>query len=293
MKAKVITIIAVLLCFVMMTTNFLLIRTQHVSAIPEEELPDFELVDWELKTIRPGLVKLTMTITNVGESATTGIVTISWERAMYDLLLENGHGVLRESDVGLDLNGDNDRVDQFEVKWVEDTRDAYVDGVLVHAIRETDKTSYYIDGERKLFKLGTKEHCLYYADSTLASFGLVARYVEHSSPNIELVFVHSFTPFRKGSYIRAYSFRLNELSARAKFQATMYSYELWEPRCAWWLYRAYIIPTGEIESEKVISFSCTISGKSGDAYSLYCIVNWSPDGNIRYRWIPLITDFTL
>lgn len=136
MKAKVITIIAVLLCFVMMTTNFLLIRTQHVSAIPEEELPDFELVDWELKTIRPGLVKLTMTITNVGESATTGIVTISWERAMYDLLLENGHGVLRESDVGLDLNGDNDRVDQFEVEWVEDTRDAYVDGVLVHAIRD-------------------------------------------------------------------------------------------------------------------------------------------------------------
>ncbi|MCD6513822.1 MAG: hypothetical protein J7L07_02755 [Candidatus Odinarchaeota archaeon] len=267
--------------------------------VSEEQIPKFRLVDYQVEYIDSGIIKVTFKIENYGFKATEDNLTITWEQTSYELKLNDGYGFLKESNVGIDLNGDGDRVDIWEVEWVEDTLDVKVNGSYVHALLEPQEpsdaeshciVSYYVNNESKMFKLGSKEHFLYHAGPDHASFGLNAYAIKHPSPNIELVIGQRFTPFRMLPTILAFGFKINGQSVTPQFQTSAFIFD----SEGWMFALAYVIPIGAIDGGETIEFSFTIAGKTGEAYSLAgLLVNWSPGENIRHEWILFSAEFTL
>jgi len=266
-------------------------------------LPEFILIDSSLSSNDPGIYQFTATIQNIGDPATAGIVPISWENIIYDLTLDNGIGTLVESDIDLDLNGDGDILDSFDVSWFHnDTRnwDAIInDGVHdIHAYslwegppenRQMLRT-YYINEEPKLIKLGSETHTLIFADKDSACFGLVnADIRRHPSPNFELIFEH------KGSYsrINATNFEINQVSVEVNqthesVYHPYFSEDLWTDK-------VYIVPNyaSEISTGEKVTFSCAFIAHETIISDIYLIMTWSPDGNIRYIYQPFGEEVSL
>lgn len=259
-------------------------------------LPEFILLDSSLSSSKPGVYQFIATIQNIGGSATVGIVPISWEKIIYDITLDNGIGTLVESNVDLDLNGDGDTLDTFDVSWFHnDTRnwDAIInDGVQdIHAYSlwegppENRKMlrTYYINGEPKLIKLGSETHTLIFADKDSACFGLGDAAIRcHPSPNFELIFEH------EGSYskISATDFEINELSVEVNqtHEGVYHPYFSEDP----WIDKVYMVPNyaSEITLGEKVTFSCTFIAHESIISDIFLIMNWSPDGNIRYIYQP-------
>jgi hypothetical protein len=258
--------------------------------------PHFVSVDSSFTQVIPGSKQFMVTVKNIGAPATTGTVPIAWEKATYDVELTDGVGILIESAVGFDLNGDDDIMDSFEVTWFHnDTRnwDAIVnDGVQdLHTYslwegppeNRRENRSYYLDGKPKLFQLGTETHFLVFADETVACFGLGEGIIlQHPSPNFELVFEHRGT----FSSIVASNMELNGSAIEINYTREVLWYPYWED--VTWVDKFYIVPNQaiEINTGEIMTFSCTLTSDEDITSHLFLLVNWSPDENIRYHYIP-------
>jgi hypothetical protein len=170
------------------------------------------------------------------------------------------------------------------VTWLDSpTRpcDANVDGKYVYAILDQPQSpwynlTYYIDGDKskpKLFQLGTKTHCLYYANAETAEFGLDGNIWEHPSPNFLLV---SF------SNISAENFKINGNPVEVNYTQTSESWYPYQKAN----YRIYNLPNQavEIDTEEEITFSCNLIAPEKVTTELLVVISWSQDENIKYRW---------
>ncbi|MHA2202988.1 MAG: Loki-CTERM sorting domain-containing protein [Candidatus Hodarchaeales archaeon] len=251
----------------------------------------FDLVDYSLEnSSQQGIYNFNVTVQNSGDTATAGVMPISWEKVLYTLSLSNGIGTLEESVVDLDINGDGDKTDDFEVTWFHnDSRqwDAVInDGVNeIHAYSLDEGPSdspgihrtYYINGKPKLFNLGGETHTLYGADNDEALFGLGnAIILKHPSPHFELLF---------DSKITAPDFKIDGKTAIVNHTYTGVDWST-ETKME---FTAYII-TGqsyEVGAGKEVTFSCSLIANENVTSVIYFIVNWSPDGNTRHAWVPV------
>ncbi|MFX0204781.1 MAG: hypothetical protein ACFFDT_02260 [Candidatus Hodarchaeota archaeon] len=243
--------------------------------------PHFIPVDTTMTQVESGVKQLTTTVKNIGAPATTGLVPVFWETDYYILALNGGAGELDEGDIGLDLDGDGDTVDTFTVTWLDiPTRpcDATVDGKHVYAILDQPQSPWYnltynIGGQSKLFQLGSKTHCLYYADANVAEFGLSGTLRSHPSPSIKL------TCF---SNVSAEGFKINGNPVDEDYSD---SFVLWYPDQNV-NYISYFIPNQAfvIGSEEEIIFSCNLGAPETTTTEVVITINWSPDTNIRYWW---------
>jgi parallel beta-helix repeat protein len=258
-------------------------QSYSVNALSNE--PDFyELIDYTLTPLVTGY-QFDATIKNNGDPATTGLVPISWESFGYTLELTNGVGTLFESALPLDLNGDGDQLDSFEVIWApNDTRpcDAIVDGMYVYAIADHSENrrynrSYYLDGKSKLFQIGNETHVLYDADMDSAYFGFGDAEIKlHPSPNLEFVWYADIT---------ASDFKINGISVQANH--TWKGLEKF-PNEEIYNYTVYVIPNqaSEIVTGEELTFSCNLIPQEAISPSVAVLMNWSPDSITRYTWIP-------
>jgi len=252
--------------------------------------PHFIPVDTTLTQVESGVKELTTTVKNIGASATTGLIPVFWEPDYYPLALNEGDGVLDESDIGLDLNGDGNTADTFTVTWLDSpTRpcDANVDGKDVSAILDQPQSPWYnltynFGGQSKLFQLGSKTHCLYFADANVAEFGLCGTLREHPSPSFKLV---SF------ANVIAEDFKINGNPVDEDYS---------EPFVLWYPdqevnYTTYVIPNQafNIGTEEEITLSCNLGVSETTTTEVVVSINWSPDGNIRYTWRTFAEETTI
>ncbi len=263
----------------------------HPNKLQSNNLPDFsDLADSPSFTeIGNGVTQLNVTFKNTGGPATSGEVPIFWETAYYELELDNGDGALEENEVDFDLNGDGDKTDSFQVTWTHNVSrpwDAMVDSTYVYALCDHIDTSifnrtYYIDGKPKTFTLGSVSHFLYIADSDSAQFGLGAQAPrKHPSPNFELVlYSHE---------VQVDNFEINGESVKEDFTKKVVEKGLDYEKNA----TLHVVPDQafEIGSNEEVSFSCTISVQENVTCLVAIVINWSPDGNIRYRWVPVYNE---
>ncbi|MFX1249959.1 MAG: right-handed parallel beta-helix repeat-containing protein, partial [Promethearchaeota archaeon] len=246
----------------------------------------FNLIKSEtlLTPVQEGIYDFTVTIQNISTPVSANSVPISWENVYYELPLDNGYGILDENVVDLDLNGDNDKIDLFDVTWFHnETRswDAIInDGFQdIHAYSIYEGLpedpgryrTYYIDGESKLFQLGTKMHSLYMVNKDLAVFGLEDVIIlNHPSPNFLFVV---YSPI-----IDVTDFYINNALIEVN-----YTHTLAAPQFGLDL-TFYIISAQTIGSAEVITFSCTILTRETMISNVAFRMNWSPDGNTRSQW---------
>ncbi|MFX0206060.1 MAG: hypothetical protein ACFFDT_08730 [Candidatus Hodarchaeota archaeon] len=279
MKRAILVFLGLLLLFL----NVRSVNT-YLAGIDSINQVEFSLIGSSLTQINQGVYQFTATVQNTGDPATTGVVPISWEEYGYTLVLTNGVGTLDESVADYDINGDDDKDDTFTVEWNDTIRpwDAEIDGVYIYALADHSENrgfnrTYSIDGKSKLFQLGNKMHTLYYADNDTVSFGFGdAVILNHPSPNFELV-VYSDVSFIditiNGEAVEVnYTRRGIDVFA----DGTEHTYSI----C--------VVPNqaSTIGTDDVIEFSCTIIARETKTCEVALLTNWSPDGNIRYRWVP-------
>ncbi|MFX0172306.1 MAG: hypothetical protein ACFE9L_10325 [Candidatus Hodarchaeota archaeon] len=252
--------------------------------------PHFIPVDTTMTQVESGVKQLTTIVKNIGAPATTGQVPVFWETDYYPLELNGGNGVLDESDIGLDLDGDGSTANTFTVTWLDNPIrpcDANVDGKDVYAILDQPQSPWYnltynISGQSKQFQLGSKTHCLYYADANIAEFGLCGTLRSHPSPSIKL------TCF---SNVSAEGFNINGNPMDEDHS---------EPFVLWYPdqnvnYTSYFIPDQAlvIGTEEEIKFSCNLVVPKTTTTEVVITINWSPDGNIRYWWRTVVQETTI
>jgi hypothetical protein len=236
--------------------------------------------------------QLNATFQNNGSTpATTGTLPISWENRCFQIALSGGVGSLNESVAGLDLNGDDDKIDSFPVTWFHnETRpfDAIVDGVHAYALSEGPledpwfflNRTYYIDGKPKLFQLGTKTHTLYDASATWAYFGLDAFILHHPSPNFQLTV--QFYEVNVAQNLHATDFKINGESV--EINHTIITREhLSNIELPPFEYKIYIIPNKAkiFDSGEYKTFSSILRVNKTITADVGILINWSPDGNRR------------
>ncbi|MFX0151449.1 MAG: hypothetical protein ACFFAJ_11755, partial [Candidatus Hodarchaeota archaeon] len=290
-----------LIAFLLLTI-FLFLSAGRVNASLTEDKPDFVKVgDHSLEIGEKNEVNFNITVKNNGEPATTGFVPIMWETKYYEIRLYDGKGILEESEVDYDLNGDNDKSDTFDVTWFySDGRlwDAKIndngDEVHAYSICEgppDDPWSirrYYFNGQPKFFKLGTETHFLYIATDegyypafpSFAAFGLCKGIlVKHPSPNFEL--------FIDSDKVKVSDFYINGKAVDVNYTVTVTSQELYYNDYVPYPQTVYVInnpdPTFEIDSGEEVSFSCIFKAQENTTCRVFLLMNWSPDGNLRYR----------
>ncbi|MFX0174220.1 MAG: hypothetical protein ACFE9L_20255, partial [Candidatus Hodarchaeota archaeon] len=238
-------------------------------------------------------VNFTITVKNNGEPATTGFVPIMWETKFYEIQLSIGEGILEESEVDYDLNADNDKTDTFDVtRFQNDDRlwDAKIinngDEIHAYSICEgppDDPWSirrYYFNGQPKFFKLGTETHFLYVATDSIATFGLGKGFIEkHPSPNFEL--------FVDSDKIDVNDFHINGKTVDVNLTHTAVTQELYYNDYVPYPQTVYVTnnpdQTFEIESGEEVTLSCIFKAQENTTCRVVLIMNWSPDGNLRYR----------
>ncbi|MFX1249975.1 MAG: hypothetical protein ACFFBQ_21500 [Promethearchaeota archaeon] len=267
---------------------------------------DFSSTGYSLTETRQGVYEFSATVQHNGsDPATTGLVPIPWERVSYELALSNGVGLLNESIVDLDLNGDTDKVDSFNVTWFHNaTRqwDATInDGskeIHAYAITESPPTgsakfpmirNYSINGKSKLFSLDSEIHFLYRADNDWATFGLGETFIfDHPCPNFELILF--------SSKVTAIDFQINNKPVDVNFSTTVvqnlpYHNLVNNPTDA----PIYVVPTEtfDISPGELVNFSCTLVAHEATTFEVCLAVNWSPDGVTRYAWVSVWDIITL
>ncbi|MFX0182006.1 MAG: hypothetical protein ACFE95_02895 [Candidatus Hodarchaeota archaeon] len=256
---------------------------------------DFNSLDYTLDSTIQGEYEFSVTVEHNGsDAATAGSVPIPWEKVNYELPLTNGTGLLNESTVEYDLNGDGDIIDIFDVTWYNDTIrqwDAIIkDGptdIRAYAITESPPgvfpniKNYSINEKTKLFTLGSETHFLYRADNYTASFGLGEGYIyNHPGLNFELGLF--------SSKVNAIDFKINGDPVNVDFSTTVKhigDYLVNSPTDA----PVYVVPTDtfDINPGEQITFSCTIIAHEVTMLDILVVVNWSPDGTNRYSWVPV------
>ncbi|MFX1285867.1 MAG: hypothetical protein ACFFB5_19655 [Promethearchaeota archaeon] len=250
--------------------------------------------------VNTGVKQLEATIKNIGAPATTGDIPIAWERHIYEVALDAGTGTLLEAEASFDLNGDGDLLDSFDITLYPNdgcqydalinngTHDIHAYSTLEEWLYRSSNRSYYIDGKPKLFQLGSRTHSLYYTENDVALLGLDAVILKHPSPHFEVIIEH------EGAFssIRATDFEINDLPVKSNLTRAIqykspYSAELMSDM-------AYIVPNNEFEvnQDEEVTFSCTFTAHEAKICDIYLVMNWSPDSNIRYLYVPFLEEVT-
>lgn len=262
--------------------------------------PFFIGTSLDIMDVNTGVKQLEATVKNIGTPASTGTVPISWDDLWYELQLETGSGTLVESVLGLDLNGNGNILDSFSVTWYPNgdrqydalinngTHDIHAYSFMEGGLYSSLNRSYYIDGNPKLFQLGSEWHSLYIADNNYAIFGLGAVIQNHPSPNVELVIEN------EGAFpaIHASDFKIN--GAPTELNLTWLGPLQLASSAELWSDMAYIDPNTDfvIDQDEEMTFSCTFAAHEAKTSDVYFILNWSPDGNIRYLYVPFLEEVT-
>jgi hypothetical protein len=265
------------------------------AEVPVEEViyPYFSVVNPSVTIGDNNVQHLTATIKNYGGIATKGNVVTLWEEYDHVLMLSGGVGNLAESDVDLDINGDGDSVDNFEVRYSpSETRemDATVDGVYAYSYLEVIEggggaysvISSYINGESKLFKLGNNEHILYEADEYHADIGLNAKIVNLTGPFIQpLIWLYNLSD---RDFVNVSGFKINEKHVELSYNSSLIvNYTGWGLLC--FDLKIYNFPAdpSDIAPGEEITVSFTLEASKNITCMVSLLVNWSPDSITRYR----------
>jgi hypothetical protein len=249
----------------------------------EDEAPDFEQTSFHFNVIRNGVGKVEATIRNNGSApATTGAVPSTWEKIYFIMDLSNGEGILNESFVDHDLDGDGDKTDIYEVRWSPTTNrsmDATVDGIHVYSAYEDDGSfSWSIDGKSKFFQLGDKLHAMVYAAEDEAEFLLdvVQRYL----PSPTIYWHLSTWDFSTIEHVNVTDFTINGEAVEVNFTQDTKQISDGSGADERW----HVIPNQafEIGVGETVDLSCIITADRIVTIDLWIIVGWSPDGIIRY-----------
>ncbi|MFX0013462.1 MAG: hypothetical protein ACFFB2_01645 [Promethearchaeota archaeon] len=281
---------------ILLVIIFLLLSAGRIDASLTEDKPDFvKIGDHFLEIGENHEVNFSITIKNNGEPATTGSVPIMWEMKYYEIQLNNGEGILIESEVDYDLNADNDKSDTFNVtRFQNDSR--LWDAIIIDNGGEGEVHAYSIcegpledpwsiriynfDKQPKFFKLGTETHFLYLATDSIAVFGIGKGIIEkHPSPNFELLI--------DSDKIDVNNFHINGKEVNVNFTHALVAQELYYNDNVPYLQTFYIInnpdPAFEIGSGEEVTFSCIFKAQENTTCRVVLLMNWSPDGNLRYR----------
>ncbi len=264
-------------------------------------LPFLWTLDYSYTPGETGELSFNATLINYGLPVTAGTVQTSQEDLFYDMKIPLGVGTLDESEVGIDLNGDGDQTDTFDVKWAGSTTRKWdvniTDGITeihAYAIQEPGYLAWYIrnytiNGQSKVFQLGSENHSLYFADlygefngeeTVLFGLGNVVVFT-HPSPCFQLI-VYS-TGDDSLNDLTVEDFKINGKTAELNYSKSMRDN----------MEKFYIVssPGLEIATGEQATFSCTIKAASNTSFTLELWVNWSPDGIQRYMWPNFLGNF--
>ncbi|MFX1546683.1 MAG: hypothetical protein ACFFCU_10825 [Promethearchaeota archaeon] len=262
------------------------ISSSRLSTLDDE--PDFMLVEdldpWE---IQPGLHYIGTRIKNNGSAAAvSGNVSITWENLYYELVLDNGTGMLNETIMDHDLNGDGAKTTIYNVTWLHNANrpwDAVINGsaedIRAYSLWEGpidnpwSNQTFDINGMSKLFQLGNQKHVLYGADNNTARFGFGAVIKTHSCPHLELEITSS---------ISVVDMRIDNNLVEKNYSGTREVYS----EGNWSTTTRYIIssPAFELDAGKNVSLSFILVASEATTAYLGLFMNWSPDGNARKNW---------
>ncbi|MFX0206224.1 MAG: hypothetical protein ACFFDT_09565 [Candidatus Hodarchaeota archaeon] len=291
MKKRLILIFIINLLFILNVGNV----NPYTGKITTISAVDFNVIDATLTPTDQGIYTFTATIQNTGDALpTNSLVPITWERIYYELPITNGEGTLDESVIDCDLNDDNDKSDSFDFTWNPSSGrqyDALINNgthdIQAYALCEGplsnpwSNRTYYINGKPKIFQLGTENHVLYILDNDndYAAFGLCDAVLrKYPSPNFQFDL--------SSSKIVADDFSINGKAVDTKFSFSTLVHEEWRTD-EWVEARNYLIPASDIGLNEIITFSCTLTAYEDVTIEISHAlgINWSPDGNIRYRWL--------
>jgi archaellin len=252
--------------------------------VPTLDVPIFELLDKQSMQVKGG-VNMKFTFRNVGDPATRGTVWIPWEKVNYAASLEGSppSGNIDEAMLGVDVNGDNDELDVFNIYYVNDTQ-VKVNGVVASSMWipeqtfEINKTTLQVQ-EKTNFTIGSKIHSLYTAKTTYARFALDTFFRDHPSPNIEVIIYQLGTSGNIVPTAEITRFKFNGTVVPYEFNWMLHEFLIGE----WSADNAYIYPLGFLDSGLVFTTEISIRGAPG-SYGLNVVFNWAPDALHRYRY---------
>jgi len=275
------TMITLLLIFMLSALKF---SSGHV---PTMDYPIFELLSMH-STPQVAGIDMEFTFNNTGYPATTGTVWVPWEKVSYDtpLVDDPPSGNINETLLELDVNGDDDKLDVFTVRYVNDIQ-AEVDSEIANAMRIPEQTFEYPWGrldvmEKNSFTIGAKTHALYAVRNTYAGFALDNFFHDHPSPNIEIVISQMVTSPRNASTAEVTSLKLN--GDRVSYEFNWTNHEFNAETGQWRADNAYVYPLGFIDTNEVFTVELSIRGEPS-SYKLYVILNWASDTLHRYRYL--------
>ncbi len=274
------------------------------------DAPYFGLIEDKRVETGEGDLEFSITLKNYGVPTDTGTLLIPWEERTYELAMVNGEGVLNESVIDFDLNGDGDKKDTYEVTWFHnETRvcDAIIDGNHVYAIQDYGVSgegiafghrNYSINGKSKFFQLGNITHSMYYCYEHVATFGLgLISLGIHPSPNIQLMahfFNLSVTEFNIED-ISIGDFKINDQPIQPNYTISIMT-KILDEKSSVVLFNIIPLKTTKIESQEKIVFSWNIKSLGMETIIIDILriwVNWSPDGELRYIWAPFYKETIL
>jgi outer membrane protein assembly factor BamB len=268
--------------------------------------PLFELMSEEKHEFEGG-ANLTYTFRDLSFSAAAGSVWVPEERVTCDVPLVNGSsgvptGNLSESALSLDINGDGDKSDVFNVNYVDNST-AEVNGVTAHAQLPPHRRVvfptvegygiYYLYDDTS-FQLGSKNLTLHRVTYPTgdnighAEFGLDSTFRYHSSPCLELILE------QLGESIN--SLPSAELVS-VSFNGSVLPVESLLPQASphgegqWLVDKTYSCSLGALEKNDVFTVELSVRGEPG-TYLLMADLNWSPDSVSRYVY-PNVDVFAL
>lgn len=256
----------------------------YPQGFEEEVAPDFEQTSFNLTSLGNGVRRIEATIRNNGSApTTTGAVPSSWEKVYFIMTLSDGEGVLNESIIDLDLDGNGEKTNIFDVRWDPiPTRpmDVTVNGTHVYSLYEEEGFNFSINGISKYFQLGSITHALLYASRDLAEFWLdvIHKYI----PNPTIYWHLSSWDFSTTEHVEVSDFQINGESVEVNLTHDTKQFhsdgsgadERW-----------YVIPnqTMEIGVGEEVNLSCVLTADRTVLIDLWLIISWSPD-NINRDW---------
>ncbi|MHA2248199.1 MAG: hypothetical protein ACXADY_24835, partial [Candidatus Hodarchaeales archaeon] len=214
-----------LLILILLISIFIAIggMKSYPQELKADEAPNFEQTSFSFELIKNGVGKVEATIRNNGSApATTGTMPSVWEKVYFMITLSNGEGIINESIVDHDLDGDGDKTDIFEVRWSPSpTRpmDATVDGVHVYSLDEDDgSNNFSINGISKFFQLGDEVsamHALVRADEDEADFLFYV--VQKFLPTPTIFWILSTWDFSTVEHVTVTDFKINGEAVELNF----------------------------------------------------------------------------
>jgi len=259
------------------------------------EVPLFKVLSKEVEGFEGGL-NVTLTFYNYGCNATTGNVWLPWDRVFCSVSF-NGEpptGILNESLLTFDVNGDGDSTDSFTVQFI-DNETVAIDGVTAKALMAPEGRVYYDSVglydvmEMNSFQLGLKNHTLYRVNyrtdigAGAAGFGLDSFFRYHPGPNMLFIIEDVGASINSTSRAQITDVEINGIPSLLDFNWT----GSWPDPVIegqWYVDSAYVYPTGFIGSNTTFTVHLSIKGEVG-TYLLMTIINWSPDSIHRYRYL--------